>query len=372
MLYITVFHKAIVGIEDATGHLLNSNALTTSNTSVMTSAAISVLQERCTALTEQLAAKDESERTLRLSLEEVEEQHRLEMAGIRLELDATKTALKNEQVERRAVEDERRKLVAEAISLKNELVKKVSEAVNKSTAELRLHELQLSEELVLCKAELRQLQETGSTNEKSVADYNAARRELRSLREKVISQEEEIANVVAQLEAAQRDLYRATLPDVKKDTVIEEGLQETYKNLEDKIQDLESENTILRGKLLADRSAMAASSASSIDYAKLQKIFTNIRGIDSALALFSVDFSEYEDVDGLEERLRSKSLLGELDTDYYDFLTAILISKLFFIKNEIDAIKSKSHTYDIIIFCSLFHYVNNIRLQLIQGIFDIK
>jgi predicted acylesterase/phospholipase RssA len=122
----------------------------------MTSAAISVLQERCASLSEQLAAKDELEKALRSSLEETDEQHRLEMAGMSLELDSAKTSLKKEQSDKRALEEEKRTLIEEVASLKNLFDSKLLEAIKKSTAEFSIREVQLSEELMTCQLELQQ------------------------------------------------------------------------------------------------------------------------------------------------------------------------------------------------------------------------
>lgn len=131
-------------------------AFHSANTSVMTSTAISVLQERCASLSEQLFVKDELERSLRSSLEEADEQHRLEVAGMRLELDSAKTSLKKEQSEKRALEEQKRNLIEEGLSLKSLFESKLSEAIQKTSAEFSVQEIQLSEELIKCQLELQQ------------------------------------------------------------------------------------------------------------------------------------------------------------------------------------------------------------------------
>ena len=120
----------------------------------MSSAAISVLQERCAVLSEQLIAKDESEAKLRVTLETFEERHQAELAGLKLELETTKSTLKKELNEKKALKAEWVALEALMSTSQKEMRVTIADAVHRSTIDFREREQEVTEQLNICRQHL--------------------------------------------------------------------------------------------------------------------------------------------------------------------------------------------------------------------------
>ena len=127
----------------------------------MSSAAITVLQERCGNLQASLASKEEIEKTLRAKLVSLEESHSAELNGLRVELDSANASLRKEQSEKKLIKLEKSELEVTVSSLAASAEAKVADAVAKVRAELLDTQRTLEAELAAAQMAVQSATGTG-------------------------------------------------------------------------------------------------------------------------------------------------------------------------------------------------------------------
>ena len=173
---------------------------TAAASSGMSAGAISVLKERCTSLTNALATKEDDARALHAAMDKMEQQFRSEVSGVYVELDSAKAALRREQADRKILKLEKTELEVSLASLTASSDAKIADAVSKCRTEMKNKEIEFDEELNNCQLALQQAIENSTFKQSSQEN----KQELRRMKDKLLSQEEEISLLVSQIENLNR------------------------------------------------------------------------------------------------------------------------------------------------------------------------